>query len=222
MAELQVSRKNIAELLGTMKDIQFIIPEYQRPYQWDHERCETLWDDIIEFHSSEARDSKNEYFLGTIVTCKNSDGNIEIIDGQQRITSILLLLRVLYFQLQNANNSNIVNNLKGRIAPCIWELHDLTGEVLEENIRLKSLVVTDEDANILHTLLKKGQIDSINDIIKKSNYYKNYIYFLEKCREYAKNNPTDWEYFCLRILDRCILLPIECENIDSALTIFQR
>lgn len=129
MAELQVSRKNIAALLGTMENVQFIVPDYQRPYQWDYERCETLWNDIVEFHSSESFEKKKKYFLGTIVTYKNKQGNIEVIDGQQRLTSLLLLLRALYFQLEQACvDTKTIINLKSKIAPCIWELNELTGE----------------------------------------------------------------------------------------------
>jgi uncharacterized protein with ParB-like and HNH nuclease domain len=46
MAELNVSRKNISKLFTEMQGKKFIIPDYQRPYKWDKEKCETLWNDI--------------------------------------------------------------------------------------------------------------------------------------------------------------------------------
>ena len=50
MAELQVSRKNIASLLSMSdsanKDKLYVIPEYQRPYRWGENECDTLWTDI--------------------------------------------------------------------------------------------------------------------------------------------------------------------------------
>jgi uncharacterized protein with ParB-like and HNH nuclease domain len=46
MEELHVSKKNISKLLGDMQGRKFIIPDYQRPYKWDIEKCETLWLDI--------------------------------------------------------------------------------------------------------------------------------------------------------------------------------
>jgi hypothetical protein len=53
MAELNVSRKTIAELFTGMKGGKFIIPEYQRPYKWGKEECETLWQDLTGFFYDE-------------------------------------------------------------------------------------------------------------------------------------------------------------------------
>lgn len=56
---------------------------------------------------------------------------------------------------------------------------------------------------------------------KSTSYYsKNYAFFLRCCDEYAKTHLTGWKEFCLFILSRCIVLPIECTDLDSALTIF--
>ncbi|EIJ1549095.1 DUF262 domain-containing protein, partial [Campylobacter jejuni] len=49
----------------------------------------------------------------------------------------------------------------------------------------------------------------------KSNYEKNYLFFLLKSDEFAKENPTKWEKFCVVLLKSCILLPIECEGYDE-------
>lgn len=46
MAELNVSKQIIAEFLGSMDRKLFVIPDYQRPYKWNIENCETLWDDL--------------------------------------------------------------------------------------------------------------------------------------------------------------------------------
>ena len=58
MAELNVSRKTISKLFTDMQHKKFIIPEYQRPYKWDMEKCDTLWQDILEFY--EAGQSPNQ------------------------------------------------------------------------------------------------------------------------------------------------------------------
>ena len=69
MAEFSVSGKNIAKLFSEMRNKKYVIPEYQRPYDWDLEKCETLWNDITSFF--EEKSPEQEYFLGTIVSCKN-------------------------------------------------------------------------------------------------------------------------------------------------------
>lgn len=62
MAELSVSRKTIESLLGdnAIQNRKFIIPDYQRPYKWDRERCETLWNDIIDFHKSISKEERSQ------------------------------------------------------------------------------------------------------------------------------------------------------------------
>lgn len=98
MAELQISKKSIQELLSLSdsnnRGKKYIIPEYQRPYKWDVEKCETLWIDLTNFYETHKNHNNKEYFLGTIVTCaeENSKNNIDVIDGQQRLTSFYLLL----------------------------------------------------------------------------------------------------------------------------------
>ena len=63
----------------------FWIPDHQRPDAWSETECRTLWDDIFSFAiPDEGRtefDSNSEYFLGPIVTFKNDDAKMEVIDG---------------------------------------------------------------------------------------------------------------------------------------------
>ena len=82
---------------------KFIIPEYQRPYRWKIDECQTLWDDIINAFYEKKGDKnekegneKFEYFLGSIVSFENDHGDLEIIDGQQRITTLTLLFRAFF------------------------------------------------------------------------------------------------------------------------------
>ncbi|GAA6889991.1 hypothetical protein CHC151_06340 [Helicobacter pylori] len=86
-------------LLKFMKDNkknQFVIPIYQRLYSWEKEQCKQLWDDIIKI----GRDDKmNGHFIGSILYVldgsKHSGNPLLIIDGQQRLTTITLLLTAL-------------------------------------------------------------------------------------------------------------------------------
>jgi uncharacterized protein with ParB-like and HNH nuclease domain len=112
MAELNVTKKSVSSLFTEMQGSKFIIPDYQRPYKWDLEKCEILWQDLTGFF--EDRKANEEYYLGTVVTCRADDhetGEIEVIDGQQRITSLLLLLRAFYSKLENTDivDDNIID-----------------------------------------------------------------------------------------------------------------
>lgn len=226
MAELSVSRKSVEDLLS-LSDVNktgkiYVIPEYQRPYKWDLEKCETLWIDLSNFYNEASKQDDREYFLGTIVTCINAkEKRIDIIDGQQRITSLLLLLRAFYTQLEimlenKPNDENIIG-LMSSIEPCIWNIDKMSKKVTnKKDIHIKSLVITDKDNEIFHKILETGKTEEKS----KSPYVENYKFFFSKCQEYAKDMPMDWKKLCLCILKRCIVLPIECEDLESALTIF--
>ncbi len=86
-------------LLGFFKENQnnqFVIPIYQRLYSWKKEQCEQLWDDIIKIGGN---DKMNGHFIGSILYVlngnKHSNNPLLIIDGQQRLTTITLLLIAL-------------------------------------------------------------------------------------------------------------------------------
>lgn len=74
--------------LYTLKNLK--IPEYQRPYKWTEKNVNNLIDDII------SNKNKSEYRLGTLVLHKNGE-NLDIVDGQQRIVTLMLILCALHY-----------------------------------------------------------------------------------------------------------------------------
>ena len=94
---IEVNKQSVEALLGSGKSKPFVIPEYQRPYAWTDEQVETLFEDLWDFTAtSGGTERESSYFLGSVVSYENEDGEQEIIDGQQRITSLFLLLRAIY------------------------------------------------------------------------------------------------------------------------------
>lgn len=81
-------------------DYEFTIPDYQRPYAWGKEQALQLLDDL---EGALARDTDEPYFLGSIVLVKaGSDPRAEVIDGQQRLTTLSILFAVLRDLTQNS------------------------------------------------------------------------------------------------------------------------
>lgn len=216
MAELHVSKKSISKLFNEMQNKKFIIPDFQRPYKWDIEKCETLWQDIVSFTNTDAK-SGSDYFLGTIVTYVDNDKNQEIIDGQQRITSFFLLLRAFYKKLELMVEDDDVIGLKNQLAPCIWDINLISQKVADYSlIHINSQVATEEDNETFHRILETGVAsESASD-----NYSNNYRFFKTQCDEYAESFPLQWKELCITILQKCIILPIECDTPETALTIF--
>jgi uncharacterized protein with ParB-like and HNH nuclease domain len=78
-------------------DFDFIIPAYQRPYAWTTDESGELFDDLYSFFSQELEDS---YFLGSIVLIKDETKPFaEVIDGQQRLTTLTILLAAIATKL---------------------------------------------------------------------------------------------------------------------------
>ena len=216
MAELHVSKKSIGKLLSEMQNRKFIIPDFQRPYKWNVEKCETLWKDIEDFTQTDAQNG-SDYFLGTIVSYINDDKNQEIIDGQQRITSFFLMLRAFYRKLEVMIEDEDVTGLKNQLAPCIWDINPISQKVSDKTkIHILSLVATEEDNETFHEILKTG----VSSDLATDNYSVNYRFFKKQCDEYAVTNPMQWKQLCITILQKCIILPIECDTPETALTIF--
>lgn len=216
MAELHVSKKSIGKLLSEMQNKKFIIPDFQRPYKWNVEKCETLWKDIEDFTQTDAQNG-SDYFLGTIVSYINDDKNQEIIDGQQRITSFFLMLRAFYRKLEVMIEDEDVTGLKNQLAPCIWDINPISQKVSDKTkIHILSLVATEEDNETFHEILKTG----VSSDLATDNYSVNYRFFKKQCDEYAVTNPMQWKQLCITILQKCIILPIECDTPETALTIF--
>ena len=73
---------------------QYIIPPYQRAYSWEYDECFTLYSDIMEAFQN--KDNQEDYFIGNIVIAKSSSDKdkLEVIDGQQRLTTLLLFIKV--------------------------------------------------------------------------------------------------------------------------------
>ena len=216
---IEVNKKSVKELLETGKDHPFVIPEYQRPYAWGEDEVQTLFDDIWEFTTNGVggSESNRTYFLGTVVSFENDQKEQEIIDGQQRITSLFLLLRAIYTMLSSSDTkTKEAENFIKQIEPAIWRTNKLTGEVDYSKILITSRVMNNDGNEVLRRLLETG----VADPKSKDNYSQNYIKFLNMLNDAAKENPLMIYEFIYVILNQAILLPITADSQDTALTIF--
>lgn len=218
MSKLNIDQQTIKELFANKRS-DFLIPDYQRPYAWGETECQTLWDDIFAFAFPENdytlfNSEDDEYFLGPIVTFKNTDNKLEIIDGQQRLTTLMLMLRAFFSKFGNMKDANAIST-SDDIAKCIWKTDEF-GNPDTNKLKIDSEVSTDDDKEEFLSILKTGNVDNT----QKSRYAKTYRFFMEKIDEFLLEYPSYFAYLPTRILNNCILLPIEAESQDTALRIF--
>lgn len=138
----------------------FKVPVYQRNYDWSNIQCEKLYQDIM---IASGRDHK--HFMGTLVYIIGIDGSnlseVLIIDGQQRLTTMYILLKALY---------DVSKGVSIRIEEEIKEV--MFNRNCDEKFKIKLKPIKSDNEQLL--LLIKDRIDNMD---RNSNIYKNYITF---------------------------------------------
>lgn len=217
MSQLNIEQKSIKELFQN-PDNYFLIPDYQRPYAWGKDECRTLWDDLFAFsfpnENSEAFPKGDKYFLGPIVVFKNAEGQKEIIDGQQRLTTLMLLLRAFYEKTVNMRDPHSMA-MKDDIGKSVWRANEF-GEYNTKDIKIHSEVATDDQKDEFVKILKSGSAVKQG----KSRYASNFEFFKTQLDDFLNTYPSYFPDFAVRILNNCVLLPIEAESQGAALRIF--
>ena len=217
MSKLNIDQRSIRDLL-TDKKSDFLIPDYQRPYAWGEDESSTLWEDLFAFafpgDDCDNFNSNDEYFLGPIVTFKNTAGQLEIIDGQQRLTTIMLLLRAFYDKFANMKDKQSVK-MHEAIERCVWKTDEFDDPDFDA-LKIDSEVASDNDKGEFLEILRTGNVDSG----WKSAYARNFKYFQKKIEELVSEWPSYTGYMATRVINNVILLPIEAESQDTALRIF--
>lgn len=151
-----------ADVLEKNKRV-FKIPVYQRNYDWTNIQCEKLFQDILK-----ANEKDCQHFTGTIVYIDDINGGsglneVLIIDGQQRITTVYILLKALY---------DAAKDMSEKVANEIYEV--MFNRHCDEKYKVKLKPVKSDDTQLVNLI--KGKID---DMDRNSNVYKNYVLFQE-------------------------------------------
>lgn len=164
---MDATKGNIYSILNGNK--QFIIPVYQRYYSWEKEQCNRLWNDIVDMQKK----NKDGHFVGSIVNIaeKAMPTGVQkymIIDGQQRLTTLSLLMIALRDYADEHPEDSTINSR--RIDNML-----LKNEYEVGNERYK-LLLTETDCNILISLIEKKPINSLAN----SRVLLNYNFFVSK------------------------------------------
>lgn len=205
MRAIQANPKEVKKIFSDI----YVIPEFQRPYTWDSDLCDQLWVDLVDFFENQ-KSLDDKYFLGNIVVYKDTEGAQErliVIDGQQRLTSLSLLIRAL---LDAAGTY-------AALEECLKTKNSKTGQFTQQP-RILSLVI-DEDRKSLKEIILSG----LNNREQDDTYFDKNIRLFQKNISEWRNGRTapEFEKLIEFILNQVVLLPIECGDQDDALTIFQ-
>lgn len=159
---MDARKANIYKFLSG--DKQYIIPVYQRIYSWEIEECKRLWFDIVDMQKK----NKNGHFVGSIVSITENDSpsdmsKFTIIDGQQRITTLMLLLLALRDYAFIHREEKSIN----------WKKINNSFLKNPDDDSQYKLLLTETDKDILISLIEKRPIDeNLNSrLISNYNYF---------------------------------------------------
>ena len=185
-------------------DKRFVIPVYQRNYDWKIENCKQLYDDLVKV----IRNGRKNHFFGSIVSTYNPDGDNEeyqIIDGQQRLTTVSLLLLAMFNLIRQGKVIPADNRLSDRI----YEDY-LVDKYQPEETRIK-LKPIKNDRKAFGKLF-----DEETEHIGGSNLTTNYNYFYDRIQ---KEEITIDELFqAIRSLE---IISIRLDSEDNPQLIFE-
>ena len=196
-------------------DYAFEMPPYQRPYAWTTEQAGELLSDILAFlgNDSPEIDQINPYFLGSIVLIQGINSTqADVVDGQQRLTTLTILLAVL--------RTKVDSKMANHLTKYLYEEGDLT-RVTENRYRLKLkerdadfFVKNIQDEKGLDNLfqLNEGQLsDSQKNIKLNAQYFS---------KELEKLSELQCKRLVQYLVNRCYLVVVSTPDIDSAYRIF--
>ena len=206
MSRIQAKEKSVRELLSNKYGIDF----YQREYVWERRHIEELLDDLkgrftagySEQHEPAPVESYPHYFLGTIITVKES-GRAYIVDGQQRLTTLTLLL----IYIHHLNDNHAVADVSPMILSQKYQKKSFNIDVPERMVCMQALFdhgefdATDHDDLSVHNLA--ARYEDIQELFPKSLKGDALPYF------------TDW------LIENVDLVEIEAYTGDDAFTIFE-
>ncbi|WQV50159.1 DUF262 domain-containing protein [Helicobacter pylori] len=204
MAKIESNDLNLRDILKD--ELYYQIPIYQRPYQWTEENCEKLLDDLF-FNYEDDRES--DYFCGSLVLILISEDSkkartYDIVDGQQRLSTFILLAKVLATLYSE-------------------RLTEESKDYLQESLITKYGKKDRLNFNAMGFDSKKDfqyALTSFNDVPisnNKNNYLKNAIClknYLKKKEIEDINDFIEWLYF------KVVFITITCPDADKALRIF--
>lgn len=185
------------------KDSFYEIPSFQRPFSWDEDNFRELIDDLC------ACDTKSQYFLGSIVYYTENGDRI-VVDGQQRLTSLMILLACIRDLIAE---QKVKNDLQGLIIQ--------PEDTVREIDRRDRLLVKDHDmfAQMVSEVGGTDQEFDPNDFDEPSNRYviaRNV--FREKLQGFGQERLMDFMKF---VSNRCILIYLQAGTFEEAFRLFE-
>lgn len=194
------------------------IPRYQRPYRWVDDQVEKLWDDLYEAF----QEGTENYFLGSIILAADNikAAYYDVVDGQQRLTTLTILLCVIRDLFPNLNQSNSDLNPKTITHSTILNsilfngLHNRLITHPQHQMDFDTLIVKGDTLN----LFKPSKENVYADEEPKYKFANTACIFIEKFRQLGVSTVGEFVNY---IFNNVFIIRIDCETTEFAIRMFQ-
>lgn len=186
---------------------QYKIPVYQRNYEWTREQCKKLFEDIVQAANRNKLHLTGSIVYKPIAPIKGISNNI-IIDGQQRLTTIYILLKAMV-------DTALSEGEKQMPMAALFNMDPFNQYNLDETTKVKLKPAKDNNDQLLALLYDKH--DSID---KSCEIYRNYIFFCELIKEQQQAGLTITDIY--RGISYLTVAVIQLGDDDNAQEIFER
>ena len=190
---------------------QYAIPVYQRAYSWE----EKQWDEFLE-DLKEATKSDNHYFFGNVLLEKSNNEVSDIIDGQQRVTTIIIFARALCNELQNrAKTETLKSNMSNK------EFIQYIQEDYLINRNKPKLEAVEYDRGYFRDFIIKGDSAKREPQTPSQERIKNAKEFFEKKLKDTKNFSTDNLLAIFEAMEKAELIQITFKEKKDSVLMFE-
>jgi len=197
-----------------LKDYHFLVPDYQREYVWkEDDQVEQFLADIANEFEPGSQEQRS-YFIGSIIIVKNGN-KYDVIDGQQRLTTIVLTMCALRDLLKGQSLDPLQQNYLQTIGT--W-LHSFDMKARQVQVRLELQYEESKDFLLNLILGKPTTGDDTASIQRMREAYERIRGHLQQHLTRSLDDLADYAYYFLTKID---LVVIESENLSSALKIFE-
>ena len=194
-------------------EFNYFIPEYQRPYAWGIDQTTELFDDLYDFYQQEKEES---YFLGSIVLIKEEGKpGAEVIDGQQRLTTLTILLAIIASKLQGELRKDFEGYIKEPGRPSQGLQHKPRVLIRERDQPFFNKYVQEM---LFEALIKLGAQHITNE--SQQNIQANSQILLNKIQSKFGDDGDAIFKFGSFVVSRCYLVAVSTPNRKSAFRIF--
>ena len=209
---------SVRELLGNSKSL-YQIPKYQRPYKWEREQVDQLWEDLWGAYENK----KPNYFIGAIITARSGKNTLykDVVDGQQRLTTLVIMcciIRDFYPGINEKNKNDLAITLEDINVAIFWK----SGA---NNTRLRFNTHDSAKADF-YTYVSKPDATKTMYHPSKKNIKKDASKFkfqnsVNILREKFKESGKQVDKFVNFLFNNVRCVEIECLDVNSAIKIFQ-